>query len=170
MPDTVYIVHEETLKPATKVNKMVRNSSTILINAPKQAVWETLTRADLVKRWQYGSDLITSWEVGSDIRFKTEWEGTVFEQWGTVLEMRLHELVKYNLFAPRPGIEDRPENYFIMNYIISSENNQTRLEIIQEDSRPNAIQEKPQGEENPVLQALKKVAETYKNDLPETNK
>jgi hypothetical protein len=64
------------------------------------------------------------------------------------------------LFAPRPDLEDKPENYFIMNYVLTAENGQTKLEIIQEDNRPNAVQEEPQGEENPVLQSLKNIVET----------
>jgi hypothetical protein len=46
-----------------------------------------------------------------------------------------------------------------MSYILTTENGQTKLEIIQEDNRPNAIQKDPQGDENPILQSLKKVAE-----------
>lgn len=46
-----------------------------------------------------------------------------------------------------------------MNYRLSSENGHTKLEIVQEDQRPNAVQEAPQGEENPVLQLLKEIAE-----------
>jgi len=64
------------------------------------------------------------------------------------------------LFAPRPGLEDIPENYFVMSYILTTEHGQTTLEIIQEDNRPNAVQEAPQGEENPILQSLKKIAES----------
>ena len=47
-----------------------------------------------------------------------------------------------------------------MNYVLTDENGETNLQIIQEDNRPNAVQEEPQGEENPILQSLKKVAET----------
>ena len=32
--------------------------------------------------------------------------------------------------------------------------------MIQEDNRPGAVQEKPEGEENPVLAALKSLAES----------
>ena len=138
---------------------MAINISTIILEAPKDKVWDTLTKPKLVKLWQYGSDLITDWVVGGDIRFRTEWEGKVFEQWGKILEMQQNELIKYSLFAPRPGLEDRPENYFIMNYVLTNDNGKTKLEIIQEDNRPNAVQEKEQGEENPILQSLKKVAE-----------
>ena len=139
---------------------MAKNISTIIINAPVEKVWDTITKAELVKLWQYGSDLLTTWEIESEIKFRTEWEDKVFEQWGKVLEVKPYQLVRYSLFAPRPGLEDKPENYFIMNYILTDEGSRTKLEIVQEDNRPNAKQEEPQGEENPVLQSLKKIAET----------
>lgn len=138
---------------------MATNISTLKINASIQKVWDTITKAELVKLWQYGSDLITSWEIGSDIKFRTAWEDKVFEQWGKVLAFQPKELARYSLFAPRPDLEDRPENYFVMSYMLTEENGQTTLEIIQEDNRPNAVQEAPQGEENPVLKALKELAE-----------
>jgi uncharacterized protein YndB with AHSA1/START domain len=138
---------------------MAKNISKITINAPVQKVWNTLTKPELVKQWQFGSDLITNWKPGDAIRFKTEWEGQVFEQWGKVMEIKPNELIRYSLFAPRPGVEDKPENYFIMNYLLTSENSTTKLEIIQEDDRPGAVQEEIQGEENPVLQSLKQLAE-----------
>ncbi len=138
---------------------MAINISTISINAPAEKVWEALTKPEFVKIWQYGSDLVTDWKVGSEIRFKTVWDGKTFEQWGKVLEIRNHELIKYSLFAARPGLKDKPENYFIMNYILTATKGETKLEIVQEDNRPGAIQEKPQGEENPILQGLKKLAE-----------
>ena len=140
-------------------NNMATNISTIIINAPSQKVWDAITKADLVKRWQYGSDLLTTWEIGSDIKFSTAWEDKVFEQWGKVLAFTPTEIVRYSLFAPRPDLEDKPENYFIMSYVLTEENGQTKLEIIQEDNRPNAVQEAPQGEENPLLQSLKQLAE-----------
>ena len=139
---------------------MPTNISTLRINAPIEKVWDTVTKPALVKLWQYGSDLQTSWEPGSDIRFTTAWGDKIFEQWGKVMAYQQNSLVKYSLFAPRPDLEDRPENYFIMSYVLTEENGQTKLEIIQEDKRPGAVQEAPQGEENPVLKALKELAET----------
>ena len=138
---------------------MATNISIIKINASIQKVWDTITKVELVKLWQFGSDLVTTWEVGSDIKFRTEWGDKIFEQWGKVLEIRPNELVKYSLFAPGPELEDKPENYFIMSYVLTSENGQTILEIIQEDNRSNAVQEEPQGEDNPILKSLKELAE-----------
>lgn len=139
---------------------MAINISTIRINATKRRVWDTLTKPELVKLWQYGSDLETSWIVGTSIKIRTVWEDKVFEQWGQVLDIRQDELIRYSLFAPRPGLEDKPENYFIMSYVLKEDEGQTTVDIIQEDNRPNAVQEKPKGEENPFLQFLKKIAES----------
>ena len=47
-----------------------------------------------------------------------------------------------------------------MSYVLTEESGQTKLEIIQEDNRPNAVQDEPQGEETPILQGLKQIAET----------
>lgn len=76
------------------------------------------------------------------------------------MEIRPNELIKYSLFAPRPDLEDKPENYFVMSYNLTDENERTKLEIIQEDNRPDAVQEELQGEENPILKLLKEVVET----------
>ena len=138
---------------------MPKNISTIKINAPARKVWDTITKPEYVKLWQFGSELYTNWEIDSSIRFKTQWEDKIFEQWGQVLEFKPYSIIRYTLFAPRPNLEDKPENYFIMSYVLTEENGQTKLEIIQDDNRPNAAQEGPKGEENPILKSLKDIAE-----------
>ena len=138
---------------------MATNISTITIKAPIQKVWEIITNPETVKQWQFGSDLTTDWKIGSDIKFSTVWEGVTYLQWGKVLDIKRNELVKYSLFAPRPDLEDKQENYFIMSYVLTALNGQTKLEIIQEDNRTGAVQEEPQGEENPILKSLKELAE-----------
>jgi uncharacterized protein YndB with AHSA1/START domain len=138
---------------------MASNRSVVNINAPLQKVWDALTKPELVKQWQYGSKLITDWKPGSSIRFVTEWDGKVFEQWGTVVEVIPMKSIQYSLFAPRPGLEDKPENYFLMNYKLTQQDSGVLLEIIQQDDRAGAVQAEAQGEENPVLKMLKEVAE-----------
>lgn len=138
---------------------MATNISRLTINAPLQKVWDVLTQPEWVKQWQFGSDLLTDWKAGSTIRFSTAWDGKIFEQWGHVLEVVPRQLIRYSLFAPRPGLEDKPENYFVMSYVLAQNQEQVELTIIQEDNRPGAVQEEPQGEENPVLKGLKTLCE-----------
>ena len=128
--------------------------------APDKA-WAALTRPELVVKWQYGSALTTTWEVGSRIVFRAEWEGQVFEQWGEVLEYLEPVRIRYRLFAPRPDVADSPENYFEMVYTLEPREGGTLVTISQHDPRPLAGEPEAAtpDDANPVLQALKSVAE-----------
>lgn len=139
---------------------MAVNSSIVRIQAPVAQVWNALVNPELVKQWQYGSELITDWQVGRPIRFRTQWEGKVLEQWGQILAINPFEFIQYSLFAPRPDLKDKPENYFVMSYLLTLEGEFTKLEIRQQDNRPGAKQEAPQGEDNPVLKGLKALLES----------
>lgn len=124
-------------------------------------MWSAVTEPAFVRQWQYGSDLQTDWRVGSPIRFTSEWEGQTFEQWGTVVHMDPPNRLAYSLFAPRPDLEDNPENYFMMTYILDDDEGATMLTIVQEDPRPAADDAaKSEEEDNPVLAVLKTLAES----------
>lgn len=140
---------------------MVTSTSRIWIDAPRDAVWAVLTEAAHVKAWQYGSNLRTDWGIGSPIRFVNEWNGQTFEQWGTVLSFDPPTRLSYTLFAPRPDLEDRPENYFTMLYELVDADDGTDLAIVQDDPRPGASADNDEqnDEANPILMALKSRAE-----------
>lgn len=133
--------------------------SSVHIEAPRETVWVALTDPKYVKKWQYGSILSTDWTVGSPIRFTSEWEGQTFEQWGTVIAVVAPEELRYSLFAPRPELEDAPENYFTMTYTLEAYGAGTNLTITQHDPRTGA-DENPADEDNPVLESLKMLAES----------
>ena len=135
---------------------MATYTDNITTKASPQQVFDALTRPDLIKLWQYGKVLATDWQVGGDIRFSAEYEGKSLEQWGTVLDVRTNKLVKYNLFTPRPGLEDTIENRCITTYAVKNDNGVTIIEIIQEDNRPNIfVPETLKG----ILAGLREVAE-----------
>ncbi len=98
--------------------------------------------------------------MGSPIHFRAEWQGQVFEQWGTVLDFVPRERLRYSLFAPRPGLEDRPENYFTMTYELSDVDSATAVTFIHEDPREPGDDTNDSDDDNPVLHALKTVAES----------
>jgi uncharacterized protein YndB with AHSA1/START domain len=142
---------------------MRTSTSEVKIEAPRESVWAVLTEPRYVKQWQYGCDLATDWSVGSSIRFTVEWEGNTFEQWGEVLLVDAPRELRYSLFAPRPGLEDKPENRFTMTYSLSEDAGLTHLTITQEDPRPvpsGAGDEDGEPGENPVLASLKSLSES----------
>ncbi len=131
--------------------------SSILIKAGVQKVFDTLTSPDLIRLWQHGRILTTPWRQGGEIKFRTSWEGRIMEQWGKILDFRPNELIRYTLFTPAPGLEDKPENYCITSYVLSHEEGQTKVEIIQEDNRQGTF---VGATLLPILTALKRVVET----------
>jgi uncharacterized protein YndB with AHSA1/START domain len=137
--------------------------STVTVKASPEAVWAALTVPAHVARWQYGSVLETEWRVGGPLRFTSEWEGQTFEQWGTVLSFDEETRLDYSLFAPRPGLLDVPENYFTMTYELTHEGDTTTVTITQADPRVGDERdggEEGSAEDNPVLRALRDVAES----------
>lgn len=136
------------------------STSTVRIEAGPAAVWAVVTEPEHVRKWQYGSVLSTDWKVSSPIRFTSEWEGQTFEQWGTVLDFDPPSRLSYSLFAPRPDLEDRPENYFTMTYRLEPVDGGTVLTITQEDPREAGNADGTVETDNPVLVALREVAES----------
>jgi uncharacterized protein YndB with AHSA1/START domain len=139
---------------------VITSTSAIVIKSSRQKVWDALTGPELVKKWQYGSELLTDWKVGSSIKFRTEWQGKIFEQWGQIIEVVPNVRLKYSLFFPKPGLDDKQENHFIMTYLLSGPENNVTLEIHKEDNRPGAVNEEQSKTGNPVLMAFKELVET----------
>src|SRR6185369_8901027 len=134
-------------------------TSKIIINTSAAQVWDALTKPELVKQWQYGSGVVTDWKKGSAILYRSEWEGKIFEQKGTILEIEKPTLVKYSLFAPHPDLEDEPKHYFTMTYLLEEFNGKTTLTIVQEDPREAHAQAETEESDNSVLNSLKKLVE-----------
>ena len=64
--------------------------------------------------------------MGSSVGSKTQWTGSI------------------QFICTWTGLEDKPENYFIMSYVLMEKNGKTMLEIIQDDNRPHAVEEEAQ--------------------------
>ena len=137
---------------------MKTSDSIVKILAPASKVWRALTEPELVKQWQYGADLLTTWEPGTPIVFRNEWDGHVFEQKGTVLEFVPGSRLKYSLFFPHPGMEDRPEHYFFMTYELTESGGLTSVLIRQEDPRAAPPGDSSDGGPD-VLSSLKELVE-----------
>jgi len=144
--------------------------SRVSIAAPRETVWAVLTDPAYIRQWQYGSVVTTDWSPGSPIRFTSQWQDRTFEQWGTVLAVDVPAELRYSLFAPRPDLADEPGNYFTMIYTLEPGADGTLLTITQEDPRAGAGDGSDgsgddsggddSGGENPVLAALKNLAES----------
>ena len=129
------------------------------VHASIANVWDALTRPEIIKQYFFGTNAITDWKVGSPIKFQGEWEGRSYEDKGTILEIQKNELIRYNYWSSMSGIEDKPENYVIITYLLSGEDENVNLTVLQENIRDEKMKTHSEENWNKVLQGLKKVVE-----------
>ena len=141
------------------MNQHLTGHATVLIDAPSEKVWEALTNPDIIKKYFFGTNTITDWKVGGPISFTGEFQGTHYEDKGTVTVFDPYSIIKYKYWSSMSGTENKPENYLTITYELVKEKNQTRLNITQENIRD--IKTKEHSEENwrMVLANLKRVVE-----------
>src|SRR6187455_678971 len=96
-------------------------------------VWKALTDPEMIRLYFFGTNTITDWKVGSPIQFKGEWEGKTYEDKGTILAMQKNKLIRYSYWSSMSGIEDEPENYVIITYIIEGNDDDVHLTVLQEN-------------------------------------
>lgn len=131
----------------------------ININAPIDKVWESLTKPEIIKQYFFGTNTTTNWKVGSPIKFTGEWKGNSYEDKGTILDMKPNKLIKYSYWSSMSGIEDNPENYVIITYELSGEDNNVNLTISQENIPDEKTKEHSVENWKKVMNGLKNLVE-----------
>ncbi|UEG48892.1 SRPBCC domain-containing protein [Ferruginibacter lapsinanis] len=133
----------------------------VKINIISQAsiVWSALTKPALIKQYLFGTETITDWKPGSPIVFKGEWNGKAYQDKGIIIEIKDKALLKYSYWSPMSGLEDKPENYMVVTYEISGEEDNLTLTVTQENVPDEKT--KVHSEENwrKVLMGLKNMVE-----------
>jgi uncharacterized protein YndB with AHSA1/START domain len=130
------------------------------IHAPVQAVWDALTKPEIIKKYFFGTNTITDWVPGHMIVFEGEWDGKTYHDKGTVLEFYKYEKLRYDYWSSMSGIEDKPENYAIVTYELFNEGEVTTLVVTQENIPDEARKEHSIENWKMVLQDLKKLLES----------
>jgi|SRR6185436_3311593 len=148
------------------MNKLVV-TNTISIHAPASKVWDALTNPEQTKKYMFGCETVSDWEVGSPLLWRGNYEGKemVFVK-GNVLDIQPNRLLKYTVIDPNAKMEDIPQNYLNVTYILNEQNGQTVLTVTQDGFETAADGEKRykdvynNGEGwNPILIEIKMLVE-----------
>lgn len=130
----------------------------VFINAPVEKVWDALTNPKLIKKYLFGTNAISDWKAGSSLIFKGEWEGKEYIDKGTILKIEPNKVLQYNYYSAFSNLEDKEENYQILTFSLTPENNGIKLTLVQENIPTE--ESKKHSEEN-----WKSVLNTMKNLL-----
>ncbi|HEX2783411.1 MAG TPA: SRPBCC domain-containing protein [Ilumatobacteraceae bacterium] len=109
----------------------VTASASVVIDAPRQRVWEALTDPDLVRQYFMGAEVVSDWQVGHPITFKGMWKEKAFEDKGEILTFDPQEEMSYSHWSPLSGTDDAPDNYHVVHITLDDAEDGTRVTLEQ---------------------------------------
>ena len=107
------------------------SSASVVIQAPREAIWRAITDPAIVKRYFFGTNLVTDWKVGNPLFFRGEWEGKAYEDRGTVRSFDPLNTLSFDYWSSMSGIPDKPELRQIVRYDLTEEGDGVRVSIQQ---------------------------------------
>jgi uncharacterized protein YndB with AHSA1/START domain len=87
------------------------SSTSIVIDAPVDRVWEALTTPERIKEWFFGVDTISDWRPGGSLVHRGEYRGKPYEDKGTIEAIDPPRRLIHSHWSPVSGLPDRPEHY-----------------------------------------------------------
>jgi uncharacterized protein YndB with AHSA1/START domain len=140
-------------------------SASVVVDAPRQRVWEALTDPELVSQYFMGAEVATDWQVGHPITFTGTWKDKPFEDKGEILSFESQEEMSYSHWSPLSGAADVPENYHVVRITLDDTDDGTRVTLEQSNLNGELsdadLESRGDYEKNwqGTLEGLKKVAE-----------
>lgn len=131
----------------------------VTIHALPAAIWDALTRPELIKQYMFGTDVSTDWEVGSPITYRGEWKGESYEDKGTIVQIEPEQRLVSTLWSSASGMADLPENYKTVSYELSAERGGTKVTVTQDNNRTQGDADHSERNWNMVLGKLKALLE-----------
>ncbi len=142
------------------MNKKQKSEKKVLINCNAKTLWSVLTESEYTKVYMYNCTVSSDWNIGNPIIWEGNYQGYQAYQKGEILDIQPIKLIKYSTFDPNFGLEDKPENYIHVTYLLNEKDNKTELTIINEtfDGNEERMGHINQGWET-VIEKIKEVAE-----------
>ena len=135
-------------------------TTSVIIRAPIEDVWDALTRPELIKRWFFGVDTETDWQVGGPLVHRGEWQGEPYEDKGTILRFEPPTLLVHSHWSPASGVPDRPEHYQEVSWSLTDRDGATTLTVAETNLPSQEAKAISEESWKAVLDNLKDLLET----------
>lgn len=142
--------------------------NTIHINTSKEKLWDALINPEKTKVYMFGCETVSEWKPGSELLWQADIEGKpmVFVK-GKIISIESLKKLTYSVFDPNSTMEDVPENYLHVTYLLEDEGAGQKLTVIQGDYTQVAEGERRYQEAynngqgwNPILQQIKELIQS----------
>jgi len=110
----------------------IKNS--IQIDAPASKVWDALINPDKTKIYMFGCEAVSDWNLDSDLNWKCIVNGKeTLLVTGKVVSFEPMKRLIYTVFDPNSDMENIPENYLTVTYLLEEIEGKTYLRVSQGD-------------------------------------
>ena len=133
--------------------------ASIEIHADIEKVWAALVDPEMISKYLFGTKTTTSWEPGTPITFSGEWEGKTYEDKGVIQAFEEFRRLQYTYWSSMSGIEDRPENYYLVTFDLAVKNGATVLTVHQENVKDEKTRAHSESNWMQVLGTIKQLLE-----------
>jgi uncharacterized protein YndB with AHSA1/START domain len=134
---------------------------TTLVNAPADAVWNTLTSFSQIQQWMHDSpvEVQTDWKVGSPLVISGDLHGIPFSNSGKILAFDAGSKLSYTFLSSISGLPDKDEFHCVLEFNLTPANKQTRLDLSISNFPDEVIQKHLKLYWGPTLELIGKQAE-----------
>ncbi len=133
--------------------------ATMRIAAPRARVWQALVDPAEIKRYFFGTTVVTDWAVGSPILWQGEWQGSTYEDKGTVLQVEPERRLQFTHYSPLTGQPDEPASYHTITIELAGEGEMTTVSLAQDNNATEDERAHSEANWNMVLGSLKALLE-----------
>lgn len=142
------------------MDKTLKLTEAISINATAVEIWSALTNKELIKEYFWGTETNTDWKEGSQISFTGMWEGKTYEDKGTVLKVEKEKLLQHDYWSSFWGNDVGPDERSIITYEITGNGNaETTLTVKQEGFKDASSRDHSIGNWQGILKNIKNLLE-----------
>ncbi len=130
-------------------------TASVTIEAPVEHVWDALVNPERIREYMFGAEVVSDWKEGSPIRWKGEWQGSTYEDKGTILSIQPGLHLVYSHFSPLSGLEDVPENYHTVSIGLTEKPGHVVITLTQDNNPTEEAREHSEANWNQMLRAMK---------------
>ncbi|AXT20506.1 SRPBCC domain-containing protein [Flavobacteriaceae bacterium AU392] len=144
----------------TLIDKNLKVSKSIEINAKTKEVWDALINPEKIKLYLFETEVVTDWKIGNSIVFKGKDNDEKYIDKGTIIENKKEELLKYSYWSEFYKLEDTAKNYALVTYKIQKLTHNKVLLKWEHEGFVNEINQKhSEGLIQEILEQVKKITE-----------
>ena len=131
----------------------------ITIDADASKVWKAITTPRLIKKYLFGTNASSDWKEGSTITYEGEYEGNAYKDKGVIKKSEPEKIFQSTYWSSMGSKEDKPENYNLVTYTLTSKNSKTTVILSQDNLQSEKDTEHMLENWKMTLKSLKKVVE-----------